>query len=101
MSELKRENLIHNYGMPMEIFLKRIEETGGWPENFLYVSFFHAVEDDKRFCIFTNQFMNTGWYTTILNRDEYYWWKISKEKKTKIKDNFLREYWLSISPSRK
>lgn len=84
MTELIRKELIHKWGMSPEDFLKEIENTGGWPETYKYVSFFHDGIDGDRFCKFSNVRLHTGWWTTVASSDDYYYYKLSDEKKKEI-----------------
>ena len=80
---LDRHELIHRMRFRHDDdFLKEIEATGGWPEGFKFVSFYHDV-GENRWCKFTNQHLRTGWWTTVACADDYYWWKISPERKAK------------------
>lgn len=84
-AELDRPSLIHKSWMIKDgQFMAEIDATGGWPVGFLYVSFYHAVEDKGRVCKFTNVELRTGWWTTVLSADDYYWWKLSESKKKEI-----------------
>jgi len=83
MKELVRKELIHSLRLRNdEEFLQRIDDTGGWPLGYQYVSFFHDI-GDNRYCIFTDTYLRTGWWTTVASADDYYWWKISDERKQK------------------
>ena len=82
MKELDRPELIHKWCGKEEDFMKAIDTTGGWPLGFKYVSFFHDVAEN-RWCKFTDQRLQTGWWTTVASADDYYWWKLSPERKAK------------------
>jgi len=85
MKNLIRIELIHTHpGMKMEDFMQAIDNTGGWPVGYTYVSFYHALEYSGRYCQFTNNYLQTGWWTTICHADDYYYWKLSEEKKGEI-----------------
>lgn len=53
---------------------KKVDEAGGWNPEAVCVQFFHG---ERRYCIFSSQDVNSGWWTTVLTRDEYYWEKIT------------------------
>ena len=90
--ELERPQLIHlwSWSDKPEEFLKEIEKTGGWPEQYKYVSFFHDT-GDGRYCKFGNQFLNTGWWTTVATSDDYYYFKLSDKKKEEILNKAKKE----------
>jgi hypothetical protein len=84
--ELIRTTLIHGLklsGDPTKDidFLKQIDATGGWPIGYKFVSFFHADPPDDRFCKFGNTYLRLPFWTTVLSADDYYWWKLSGERK--------------------
>lgn len=68
-------------------FFKRIDSLGGWPAGMRYVSFEHT---DARLCQFGNEYMNTGWWTTIFEADDFYRWKLSPKMIFKIQAEALR-----------
>jgi hypothetical protein len=77
-----RTRLYHSHpGEKQEDFFKRIDEFGGWPVGKRYVIFAHT---DERECEFSDNYVSTGWWTTICDADEYYTWKLSPEGKAKI-----------------
>ena len=84
MEHLDRPNLVHLYpGMSDDEFFKAVDDTGGWAHGFKFVSFYHAVEYKDRVCMFTNESLRTGWWTTVASADDYFWWKLSPERKAK------------------
>lgn len=74
-------------------FFKRIDECGGWPVGFQYVAFYH---DEERRCEFINEHVRNGWWTTIANADDYYWWKISDKAKATIRELHQHEFFSKI-----
>jgi hypothetical protein len=94
--EIERCELTHKYpGYPLGSFLLDIDNTGGWPIGFKYVSFHHS---NKRSCMFGNVPLRTEWWTTICSADDYYWWKISEAKKKLIAHDVERSFWMRIRP---
>ena len=102
MEEIKEnKKLYYNGGMSQKDFFQRIDEYGGWPIDKKYLSVEHTVEINRQ-CVFGNEKLRTGWWTTIYNIDDYLWWKMSPEgKKRYIKEaneslrdklrNFIRD----------
>jgi len=85
MEEISRKDLVHTHpGMKKDDFLVAIDVTGGWPNGYKYVSFYHAAEYSGRYCKFTNNGINNGWWTVVCTADDYYWWKLSYTKKTEV-----------------
>lgn len=82
-NELDRHELIHQWGEPEEKFLALIDSTGGWPQGYTHVSFFHDGSCGNRYCKFTTYPLHTEWWTTVASADDYYWWKLSPERKEK------------------
>ena len=92
MAPLSREDLVHTHpGMKVEDFMAAIDKTGGWPVGYKYVQFYHAVENSGRTCIFTNNEVNTGWWSTVCMADDYYWWKLSDAKKAEVLKDARRQ----------
>jgi hypothetical protein len=89
MSELH-----HVWCEPQHKFFQRIDECGGWPVGMKYVSFAHS---DKRECQFGNEYLRTGWWTTIADSDEYFLWKLSDEAKRKLKAELKRQLIIMLS----
>jgi len=79
--DMQRDTLVHRFGSTRAEFCQQIDNTGGWPVGFKYVSFFHAVEPSGRVCIFGNRELHEPYWTTVLSSDDYYWWKLSDAKK--------------------
>jgi len=79
-----RRELIHQWLSKPEDFLAEIEKTGGWPEGYTHVSFFHDGPGGDRYCKFTAYPLRTGWWTTVATADDYYYWKLSDTKKAEI-----------------
>lgn len=85
MEELNRKELIHTHpGMKSVDFMAAIDTTGGWPVGYKYVSFYHAAEYSGRYCKFTNDGRNSGWWTVVCTADDYHWYKLSEAKKADI-----------------
>jgi hypothetical protein len=92
MKELNRKELIHTHpGMKKDDFLEAIDVTGGWPVGYKYVSFYHAAEYSGRYCKFTNDGTNSGWWTVVCNEDDYHWWKLSGSKKEEVFNEARRQ----------
>ena len=86
------KELIHTHpGMKIDDFMLAIDDTGGWPVGYKYVSFYHAAEYSGRYCRFTNNYLRTGWWTTVCSSDDYYFWKLSTEKKDEIMKEARRQ----------
>lgn len=85
----EHNRLHHRWCEKDEIFFARIDEYGGWPLGHRYVSSAHSEE---RECIFGNEYLNTGWWTTLFEVDDYYWWKISEARKAKIENETRRRF---------
>ena len=87
-NQLERKELIHTSpSMKDEDFFSAIDATGGWPVNYKYVGFYHAYDYSGRYGIFRNNPHNDGWWTRIACADDYYWWKLSPEKKAEVLKN--------------
>ncbi len=79
-------------GDTTEEFFKRIDECGGWPHNAKSLVYRHTGELERSCYFSTLEFVGDEWNTTIYSSDEYYWLKISEDKKTKIKNCIEREF---------
>lgn len=82
------DHLYQLWGEKDEDFFARIDRYGGWPIGMKYVSFFHdgpVSTIPGRKCEFGNQYLRTGWWTTIAEADDYYRWKLSPKAITEIK----------------
>lgn len=66
----------------------KVDEAGGWNPDAVCVQFYHG---DRRYCVFSHQNYNTGWWTTVLTRDEYYWQRISAATKDKFRKEIAYE----------
>jgi len=86
MSEiLVRKELIHKSpGYKDEKFIEDIDATGGWPVGFKFVSFYHSLEYEGRYCKFGNRYLREPFWTTVISADDYYWAKMSDEAKKKV-----------------
>ncbi len=79
---LSRPGFRHsNAGMSDSKFFAHIDETGGWPVGYSFVGFEHSTSRDAGF---TNENINTGWWTTIASADDYYLWKLSPDALRRI-----------------
>lgn len=85
-----RRELVHDWLMTDEEFFRRVDATGGWPVGYTCVSFYRDAGGD-RYCKFTARPLMTGWWTTVATADDYYYWKISEEKKAEIVDQVRRQ----------
>ena len=83
---MNKDILHHQWCEPIQDFFERIDYFGGWPVGNKFVSFEHS---ETRKCIFGNEYLNTGWWTTICNSDDYYYWKLSDKKIKEIEDNAI------------
>lgn len=92
MTDMKTEKLNHKWCETNERFFERIDACGGWPVGMRYVSFEHATE---RLCEFGNEYLNTGWWTTVASADDYYLWKLSdaaiKKLKFKLRNQLISQ----------
>lgn len=64
-----------------ESLCAKIDSVGGWNPEAETVKFCHT---DKREMAFSNDYSNCGWWTVVLTRDEYYWYKLSESFKNKV-----------------
>ncbi len=79
--EIIRKTLIHESpSMHLHSFLQEVINTGGWPYDYMYVSFYHSVENNGRYCKFTNEYLRTGYWTTICHMDEFLEFLMSGDK---------------------
>lgn len=72
-----------------EMLADKVDAAGGWNPEAVCVQFYHGIED--RHCVFSSIDRNTGWWTTVLTRDEYYWARISAHSKTQIREDIVRQ----------
>ena len=79
----------HAHRDSIAMLCDKVDAAGGWNPEAVCVQFYHGIED--RHCVFSNQNINTGWWTTVLTRDEYYWERISPRKKEELRDVIVRE----------
>jgi hypothetical protein len=83
------ENILHHKWCEKDDdFFKRIDRFGGWPPGMRFVAFHHSEE---RECKFVSQYLHDGWWTTICDSDEYYYWKLSEKKITEIENNAIEK----------
>jgi hypothetical protein len=80
---MMRKGLAHLRMYKDDMFFRRIDETGGWPVGFQYVGFEHTTDRDAGF---SNNYRNSGWWTTLYSADDYYLWKLSPETLQRIID---------------
>jgi hypothetical protein len=71
----------------MESLFKRIDSQGGWPLDKRYATILHSLASEV---IFTDNYIRDEWHTTLYSSDDYYWWKISKEGRTKFREEGRR-----------
>jgi hypothetical protein len=84
MEELVRRELVHtSFRLKDEDFYQMIDDTGGFPAEFKYVSFFHDGPTGDRYCKFTNTRLHTGWWTTICDRGQYSAWKFKQNMRAR------------------
>ena len=67
-----------------ETLCDKIDKWGGWNPKALSVKFYHG---DVRSLRFSDNYMNCGYWTVCLTRDEYYWHRLSDRKKKEIESN--------------
>lgn len=84
--------IYHIYGHTTEVGLvAMIDATGGWPIHAKHLVMRHDMQE-KRPCYFTNSpFPNNEWNTSVLTADEYYWEKVSIEKKIDFGNDCVRK----------
>lgn len=70
-------------------FFKRIDENGGWPVQYHYVSIRYSSDDKRRYCYFSNEKVLGN---TICSSDAYYWWKITDRGKHKVIKTIIDNY---------
>lgn len=92
-AEKKVPRLVHIWCEPDAKFFARIDEFGGWPVGMNYVSFAHSSE---RECEFGNQYLRTGWWTTVATADDYYRWKLSPEAMNAIEKEIREKIAMEI-----
>lgn len=90
-SEAKPNYLYHLLMDKDDEFFARVDEYGGWPLGMKYVSFFHSGPAGPRKCEFGNDYLRTGWWTTVYSADDYYWWKVSNSRKELFKKRIFHE----------
>ena len=81
-------------GLSKDSFFKEIDRLGGWPVGAKYVSFEH---NDERRCVFGNNYLRTGWWTTVAEADDYYIWKLSPDAYRKIEQQVKRNLLITVS----
>lgn len=86
--EMKRDGLAYPWGIKVDEFMRKIDETGGWPLGYQFVGFAHTTE---REATFRNSSMNTGWWTFLYSADDYYTWKLSPAALQRIADAIYRQ----------
>jgi hypothetical protein len=64
-----------------ESLCAKIDSVGGWNPKAETVKFCHT---DRREMAFSDDYGNCGWWTVVLTRDKYYWWKLSEPFKNKV-----------------
>jgi len=80
--KMTQEKIHHVWMETKEAFFERIDAFGGWPIGKKFVSFFH---NDKRECMFGNEYQRNEWYTTIADQDDYFLWKLSDSAKGRLR----------------
>jgi len=88
---LKIDGLYQQLSEPEDLFFRRIDQFGGWPVGYKYVTFVHSIEN-QRPCYFENKCRRDEMNTTICSADEYYWWKITELGKQQIKKQHINEF---------
>lgn len=66
-----------------ETLCKKVMEDGGWPREAMSLVMKHSCERDRP-CYFSKIIVRDEWNTSVLTRDEYYWWALSDTKKAEI-----------------
>lgn len=81
-----------------EDLVRQMDEANiGWPPKAKSLKFYHTIEKGDRPCKFFADAHNTGWWTVVLTPDEYYWIKLSAEKKRQIEHNARMSIIRSVS----
>ncbi len=62
----------------------KIDKLGGWNPKAVSVKFFHG---EKRVLRFSDNYNNCGYWTVCLTKDEYYWERLSDNRKKKFEDD--------------
>ena len=70
-------------------FVAAIDAAGGWPLWATHVLFKHG--DEPFDCAFSDGPLRDEWWTTIMSADDYYWAKVSAEKKAEVRAEYRRE----------
>jgi hypothetical protein len=78
----------------IETLCKKVDDAGGWNPLAVTVKFQHS---DERKCIFSDNYHNSGWWTVVLTRDDYYWYKLSERKKKAIYAELLDSVKLKVN----
>jgi hypothetical protein len=87
------EGLVHKgIFTTSEQFFEAIDKAGGWPLGYRYVGFEHT--EDRR-AGFSNIPICHGYWTTLYNSDDYYFWKLSDEAKRKIIERIVRDSYVA------
>ena len=91
MQEVK-PTLYHLWCEPLEKFLQRIDEFGGWPVNAKQVIYKHTGET-QRPCYFstTEREVRDEWNTTVCFADDYYRWKLTPAAIEKVRKEVKQE----------
>jgi hypothetical protein len=84
--ENDKKQLYHLWCEPLENFLKRIDECGGWPYNAKSVVMKHCCERERPCYFSLAENVRDEWNTSICSADDYYIWKLSDSAKQKIRD---------------
>lgn len=80
----------------IESLCDKIDKLGGWNPKALTVKFFHGAKSKDRKLCFSDNHMNTDYWTVCLTRDQYYWHKISDNKKKAFEREIRRKIRSSI-----
>jgi hypothetical protein len=78
-----------------EVFA-RIDDNGGWPIDKPFYTMLHECQEERT-CTFTETRMRDEYHTTLFDEDDYFWWKLSGERKQKIKAENYRGFIRQVS----
>jgi hypothetical protein len=79
-----------------EEFFARIDMMGGWPLGYKFVTQQHTTMTERP-CYFGNQQIRNEMNTTIFSADDYYWWKLTAERKAQERLKTRKEFALEIT----
>lgn len=72
-------------------FFGRIDVCGGWPLGAKFVIVQHTVENNRP-CWFSDEPVRNEMNTVRNSADDYYWWKLSDERKAEHRKQSRQEF---------